>query len=171
MNKVFIEGRLGRNAELKETVNGKKFVRFTVAVNWKKGKDDRTTWYDVTSFNPSYTGNLVQYLKSGSPVIVVGDLEPEMNVGKDGKMYMNLSVRANSIEFPKLASKKDDSYNNSQAESTSASTSVPSSVAKNTKNDIPDDDIPMGNIPSNNASETPLVNLPPNDDDDDDLPF
>lgn len=169
MNKVFIEGRLGRNAEVRETTNGKKFVRFTVAVNWRKGKDkdDRTTWYDVTSFNPSYTGNLVQYLKSGSPVIVVGDLEPEMNEGKDGRMYMNLSVRANSIEFPRLANKKDE--NNTLSQSTSTTTVV----NKVAKDDIPDDDeVVLSSIPSNITATT----ISPNsttvpDDSDDDLPF
>ena len=156
MNKVFIEGRLGRNAEVKETSNGNKFIRFTVAVNWRKSKekDDRTTWYDVTSFNPSYTGNLAKYLVSGTPVIVVGDLEPEMNPGKDGKMYLNMSVRANSIEFPRISNKKDDTVN------TSTSQTVAKNEPKSVNNDIPDDEIGVGKLPS------PVVS-----DDDDDLPF
>ena len=35
MQKIFLEGRLGRNAEVKESSNGNKFVRFTMAVNWR----------------------------------------------------------------------------------------------------------------------------------------
>lgn len=168
MNKIFIEGRLGRNAEVKETSNGNKFVRFTVAVNWRKSKEkeDRTTWYDVTSFNPSYTGNIVQYLVSGTPVIVVGDLEPEMNSGKDGKMYLNMSVRANSIEFPRISYKKDENSNNAinNTAQQPKEANKPKTVARNNDNEIPDDEIGVGVIPPSVSN----INI---NDNDDDLPF
>lgn len=165
MNKVFIEGRLGRDAEVKEASNGNKFVRFTMAVNWRrangKDKEDKTTWYDVSSFNPAYTGKLVEYLTSGTAVIVVGDLEPEMNEGKDGKMYLNMIVRANSIEFPRTGKKEDNS-----SSSSTSTTAKPQAKAKKSE-DIPDDEIAcVSSQPS--TSEASVSNAV---DESDDLPF
>lgn len=160
MQKIFLEGRLGRNAEVKESSNGNKFVRFTMAVNWRKGssKDEKTTWYDVSSFNPAYTGKLVEYLKSGTAVIVVGDIEPELREGKDGKTYLNMIVKANSIEFPRNGKKED---------STNTSTTKPNPTEKVTE-DIPDDQILCTSEAS--SIEDSTVTTATNNDDDD-LPF
>lgn len=171
MQKIFLEGRLGRNAEVKESSNGNKFVRFTMAVNWRKGssKDEKTTWYDVSSFNPAYTGKLVDYLKSGTAVIVVGDVEPELREGKDGKAYLNIAVKANSIEFPRI-NKKDESseHNNGSAvknnnEESSKVTSAPNKEIE----EIPDDIISC--MPDNNSPQSSTNEA--NSDDEDDLPF
>lgn len=160
MQKIFLEGRLGRNAEVKESSNGNKFVRFTMAVNWRKGnsKDDRTTWYDVSSFNPAYTGKLVEYLKSGTAVIVVGDIEPELREGKDGKTYLNMIVKANSIEFPRNGKKEDN---------TNTSTTKPNPTEKVTE-DIPDDQI-LCNSEASSIEDSTVTTATNNDDDD--LPF
>ena len=167
MQKIIIEGRLGRNAEVKETVNNKKYIRFTMATNWKRGNDEKTTWYDVFSFNQAYTGNIVKYLTSGSSVVVIGDLEPEMNEGKDGKMYMNLKVRASSIDFSMSYSNKKDDTNTTA--STGSSTHVKENTNKSSSkenDDIPDDNISC--IPSDMPKPSPIDT---NDSDDDDLPF
>lgn len=92
-------GYLGRDAAIKETQNGDKFVTLTVANSYKDGQVEKTRWYDVTSFNYKRYENMVQYLKKGTYVEVVGTLRPDLEQGTDGKSYLRLRVNALTIEF------------------------------------------------------------------------
>lgn len=172
MNKVIIEGHLGRDAKVKENQNGTKFITFPMAVNWSKKKNEEvTTWYDIISSKPEHTGTLAQYLTSGKGVIVVGDLEPALNQGVDGKYYMNLIVKPDSITFSNNTKRSESTANVAGGSTTTYSQSKPSNEPENepvrVSNNIPnDDEVDMGNIPT---LETPVAN--DGNVEDDDLPF
>ena len=97
-------------------------------------------------------------MKSGTAVIVVGDIEPELREGKDGKTYLNMIVKANSIEFPRNGKKEDN---------TNTSTTKPNPTEKVTE-DIPDDQILCTSEASSIEDSTVTTAT---DNDDDDLPF
>lgn len=99
MQNITIIGRLGKQAEVHSTKNGKQFVAFSVAVNSKRGSETKTTWYEVISFNEQHVGKLVQYLTKGSSIVVVGELDAEAQLGKNGQAYMRLAVIADRIDF------------------------------------------------------------------------
>lgn len=99
MQKITLTGRLGRDAAVRETQDGGKMVSFTVAVNGVFRGVEKTYWYDVVSFNYSRYKNMVKYLTKGSSVAVTGDLDADIEEGKDGEYRCRRNVTADAIEF------------------------------------------------------------------------
>ena len=99
MQEISVIGRLGKNAQVHETKNGRKFVAFTLAANSKRGAETKTTWFDVISFNEQHVSKLVQYLTKGSMIVAIGELDAEAQLGKDGKAYIRLSIIADRLDF------------------------------------------------------------------------
>lgn len=90
-----IVGHLGRDPETRQ-VGDKNVANFSVAVTKKRGQKETTTWFDVAAWGrlSDVCGN---YLKKGSAVMVVGDLQMESFTKKDGTPGNKLSLDAQSI--------------------------------------------------------------------------
>jgi len=102
MQKIIVSGNLGKDAEVKKLESGRSYVYFNVAVNSYKGKgDDRRTvtqWYNVSYFVNSEA--IIQYLKKGAKVVVVGNLELDtFRSEQSGKVYVNASILASDVEI------------------------------------------------------------------------
>ena len=107
MKLIIFDGRIGaKGAEVSATRGGKPFVRFSVANNSYVNGQDKTEWFDVTSYDPFVIENKVNSLTKGTPVQIVGSLNTEVKV-KDGKVWVNQYVTADRIEF-NFSGKKDD---------------------------------------------------------------
>ena len=96
MNKFLIEGRLGKDAEVRES-NGSKFLSLTVAENQFVDKEKKTFWYDVICFN--YNEKLVQYYKKGSVLFITGNLTTDVETGKDGVTRCRRKIVADALDF------------------------------------------------------------------------
>ena len=118
MNKILLEGRLGKDAEVRES-NGVKFLSMTIAENQFVGKEKKTFWYDVMSFN--YNEKLVQYYKKGSALFITGQLTADIEDGKDGVTRCRRRIVADAIDFV------------STSKSETTETSETKEPAKNTK--------------------------------------
>lgn len=96
MQQLLILGRATKDAEVKDSKEGKKYARFSVAVNeyWgeKEQKEERTTFYNVLVFNKSL--DRADLIKKGDLVMVDGrpDVDPYLN--NDGEAKANLIVFA-----------------------------------------------------------------------------
>ena len=104
MAKIIILGNLTSDAEVKSTVRADKpaeFVTFRVAENEKRGDESIPTYYDVTMGKT----DVLEYLKKGQKVQVIGNFRFSLGEGKDGRSYPNLQVSALSVE---LAGKKPE---------------------------------------------------------------
>ena len=99
MQKITLIGRLGRDAAIRETQEGNKIVSFTMAVNGRFRGTEKTSWYDVSTFNYERYRNMVKYLTKGSLAIVTGDLDADIEKGNDGVTRCRRYVTADSIEF------------------------------------------------------------------------
>lgn len=99
MEKITLIGRLGRDASVKESQQGTRFLTFTMACDAFVRGENRTHWYDVTSFDPNRYKNMLQYLTKGSSVTVVGDLDADIEEGRDGVTRIRRRVSADSIQF------------------------------------------------------------------------
>jgi single-strand DNA-binding protein len=99
MQKITLIGRLGRDAAVRETQNGRKLIGFTMAVNGRVNGVDKTSWYDVSTFNYERYQNMAKYLTKGSSVTVVGDLDADIETGSDGVTRCRRNVLADSIDF------------------------------------------------------------------------
>lgn len=107
MNFLWIMGRLGVDAEVRFTTNGRKVTTLRVAVNeWRNGKDE-TLWYRVTIWGDRYD-KMVPYLTKGSGVVVGGTFhKPEIYTDKNGQPQPSLEITAEYLSFNPFGGKTD----------------------------------------------------------------
>jgi len=102
MNKVFISGNLGRNADITS-----KTVKFSVAV---KGYKDETIWVNCVMFYTDKMARAYKFLKKGAGIIVEGHLQ-NPSKREDGSYYAP-SIIADRFEITKFAdTPKEDNFN------------------------------------------------------------
>ena len=109
MTEVTIIGRIGRDAEVKQTRDGKNFLSFSVGqtVDYKT---DETAWYDITVWNEKLAQTLSEFVKKGWSVTVVGKMRGVYAKQKpDGSISTSLKVNASTVSVhrsPKFASEQ-----------------------------------------------------------------
>ncbi len=109
-NKVIIEGRLGRDPELKYTTKGQAVARFSLAIEraWKNDageKQKETTWAECTAWgrNAELAG---EYMKKGEEHLVEGRLKQEnWDDKKTGEKRSKLVV---VVDYLRLGPKRGD---------------------------------------------------------------
>lgn len=97
MVEIFIQGNLVKDAEVKQSQNGNKYVSLKVASNGFSKGEKRVDYYDITWFN--YSEKLIEWLKKGKPVTVVGDFHASASLGRDSKIYVQNDVVAHNVSF------------------------------------------------------------------------
>lgn len=110
MLKALLIGNLGGDPETRYTPDGRAFVRFNVASNYRvKNQDgewqDKTEWVRVTVFGQR-AEPLAQYLRKGSKVYVEGRLEARPWTDQQQQVRAGLEVVASDVEF--MSSRMDD---------------------------------------------------------------
>ena len=110
--KLIIIGNLGRDPEMRYTVDGKANTTFSVATSRKVKGEDETTWFRVSVWDKQ-AESCNQYLHKGSKVLVEGRLSPDKETGspkvyqkKDGSWGASYEVFADTVRF--LSGKSDD---------------------------------------------------------------
>jgi single-strand DNA-binding protein len=98
-------GRLGADPTLRFLPNGNPVTSFSLATTEKYKDNETTTWYRVSVFG-NQAENCNTYLKKGSPVLVIGRLNPDKETGgpriyqrKDGTTGANYEVTATNVRF------------------------------------------------------------------------
>jgi len=81
MLQLTIAGRLGRDAEHKQTQSGQDLCSFSVAADIGFGDNKQTVWVDVTRWGKGAQG-LAGILRKGSAVAVTGEMSLRENNGK-----------------------------------------------------------------------------------------
>jgi single stranded DNA-binding protein len=160
MQNITIVGRLGRDAVIRESSTGSRFVTMTVAANAKKQNVEKTSWYEVTTFNVERLEKMVPYLTKGSSVIVVGELDASIQTGSDGVQRLRLLVNADRVDF------------NSNSSSGNTKT-VTEAVAPDTapEPEAAPDEIPVIATKKGKKTTQPKEEPKVDNSDDDDLPF
>ena len=93
-------GRVGRDAQVRETSGGHTVANFSMAVNRKKKSGDEvTTWFNVTCWN-----GLAKYANKGNPlkgrlVYVEGFVSLETYETKDGETRSQIKVTATEMRY------------------------------------------------------------------------
>jgi single-strand DNA-binding protein len=98
LNSVTIIGNLGADPEMRYTTAGKAVCELRVAVNEKRGGQDKTEWFSVTCWEKT-AESCAQYLKKGRSVCVQGRLETQTwDDKKTGeKKYKTIIVASNVV--------------------------------------------------------------------------
>ncbi len=100
VNKVFLIGHLGRDAETRFTPSGVSCTRFSVATtrSWKDQQNDEwkeeTNWTNVTAWRKE---NLANYLTKGKQVHVEGRLQSRSYDDREGRKVYVTEVIAEDI--------------------------------------------------------------------------
>ena len=86
-NKITLIGRLGRDVEAKESANGNRYWRFSIATNeWISSKDkEETTWHNITCFNDYIGKQLDDKGKAGTLLYIEGKQVYNTYINKDGQ--------------------------------------------------------------------------------------
>lgn len=92
MIQITITGNLGADAERKR-INDRTYIAFRMAV---KGRRDTTTWVSVLYRD---SDKLLQYLKKGQSVLIIGEPSFNLYVNKEQRMSLEISVFANTLEL------------------------------------------------------------------------
>lgn len=101
-NNINLTGRIVRDAEVRQTKNGKSVCNVALAVSGYR-RDDEATFFDLTLFDGK-TG-VAQYLKKGTRVAVNGRLKQRKFQRKDGSEGVSLEVAVNDLTL--LGGKQD----------------------------------------------------------------
>lgn len=103
MNKVMLIGNLAKDVELRTTTNGKAVATCSIATN-KRYKDQAGQVQSVVQFhnlvvwgNPANT--FAQYLRKGSKVAIVGELQTRDYMTKDNQKRYVTEVVVSEFEF------------------------------------------------------------------------
>jgi single-strand DNA-binding protein len=101
MNKVILQGNVGKEPELRIAASGTAVLKMTVATNdRRKNKEgeyeDNTQWHNVTAF-----GKTAEFLSKnatkGTPVLIEGKIEYS-KVEKDGETKYFTNVLADRVD-------------------------------------------------------------------------
>ena len=110
MLKATLIGNLGSDPETRYTADGRPFIRFNVASNYRSRSPegewlDKTEWVRVT-VTGQRAESLAQYLRKGTKVYVEGRLEARPWTDQQGQIRAGLEVLANEVQF--MSSRADD---------------------------------------------------------------
>ena len=105
MNSWNFTGNLGRDAEQRYTQSGDSVVSFSVGVKAGFGDKATTTWANCSMFGKRGE-SVVPYLKKGTLVGIVGEVNLREYQDKEGQKRYSLDVRVNDLT---LLGKKDSS--------------------------------------------------------------
>jgi single-strand DNA-binding protein len=89
-----IFGRVGKDAELKESQSGTVYARFSVALNVYDKQERLVTWVHATLFG-KMAESLAEYITKGSAIALTGDLKLREYDGGDGvKTTLDMNVQS-----------------------------------------------------------------------------
>lgn len=157
MRTFIVTGRLGADAEVRQSTSGTNYVTFRLANNeyFDKNEDGtpKTMWLRVTMFNNI---SLVNYLKKGKAVIVTGNYRDDMYKSKSsGNCEISRDITANSVEFLNLG------------ESQQTKTVKTEETTPHTQTTMQKVEVPAATMTTEDVKAT----LPSNNIEEDDLPF
>lgn len=107
INLVIINGRLGKDPELKQITDKLSVCNFTVATSdkWvdKEGyKQEKTEWHNIVVWG-NQAKSCGQFLKKGSLVTVEGKISTRSYDDKNGVKKYTTEIKANNVEFDSKA--------------------------------------------------------------------
>ena len=99
MNVFTATGRIGRDAEVRQTANGTSVAGFALAVDSGYGDNKQTIWLDCALFGKRAEGGLVQYLTKGQQVAVSGEIGTRQFQKNDGSQGFAVTLRLNEVDL------------------------------------------------------------------------
>lgn len=96
MNFAHFAGRLGRDAELRNTPDGKTVLNFALAVDTGYGDRKETLWIDCALWGDR-SEKLAQYLTKGKQVTIAGDVGLRTFEKRDGSAGASITCNVQRL--------------------------------------------------------------------------
>ncbi len=159
MVEVLIQGHLGKDAQERETQRGSKFAVLSVGSSDFIGGEQKTQWFDCLWFD--YNQKMLEHMKKGSGVNIVGALDACLETGQNGATYIRRRVYVHNVTFNSngTRSKQDESGTNVSVGVRSAETNVNTNASS-----VPPKDVEV-------AQAKPVQKFSAVADEESDLPF
>jgi single-strand DNA-binding protein len=110
INKVILVGRLGADAEVKQTSKGDSMANLSLATNKKFKEEEKTTWHKVVVFDPRIADTMGKYAKKGTMLYVEGEIETRSYKDASGNArYVTEVVVPRFSGVVRMVSPKDSS--------------------------------------------------------------
>lgn len=97
MQQIILLGRATKDAEILESKEGKKYSRFSLAINEQIGKgkkkEEKSFFYNILIFNKTY--DKADLIKKGDLVMVDGKPDVDAYLSNDGEPKATIIVYAN----------------------------------------------------------------------------
>jgi single-strand DNA-binding protein len=99
-----IVGNVGRDPEMRYLPSGSGIASFSVAVTTRwtdrntNERREKTNWYNVSCFN-KLAEIAKQYVKKGTPIMIVGSVSARAYMGQDGQPRASLDLRADNFQM------------------------------------------------------------------------
>lgn len=104
-NIVIIEGRVGKDPEVRSTNSGKKVVSFSLASDFGYGQTQSTLWDNIIAWGDQ-ADFAEKYIKKGGAIRVIGERQSRKWTDKQsGQEKTAFDVNAFKISFAEKASK------------------------------------------------------------------
>lgn len=137
--------RIGRDAELRYTQDGKAVTNLSLAFSYGKKQDGKrpTQWVDAVMFG-ARAESLAQYLTKGSLVYVaLDDAHIETYQTQDGRQGSKLAGSVSAIEFAARPPGQDQGAQPHQPQQTRQAPARPQTPARSSSLDDMSSDIPF----------------------------
>lgn len=99
MNIILVAGNVGKNnAETRATKGGESYTTFSVGADAGAGNNKKTLWYDCTIWGDRGE-KVAQYLTTGTPVTITGELNTREWEDKKGVTQTSLTIRIDKLKL------------------------------------------------------------------------
>lgn len=96
MNHITVTGNVGRDPEMRFSNGGMAILKFSIGDTSGKDEKKKTSWHDIVVFGDQ-AQNVVEHVKKGSRVMVMGRLSAETYEKKDGTKAKKVEIIADEI--------------------------------------------------------------------------
>ena len=108
MKNLFFDGRIGKDAEVKTTKNGRQYMQFVVANDTYTEGEKKTEWITVSCFDDRTIEAKGKYLTKGTYVLISGYPRVDARVDNNNNLWVNQYVTAATIDFGQTRRKEDE---------------------------------------------------------------
>jgi len=135
-------GRLGADAELKTSKGGKQFVSMRIATDEFKNGERGTAWINVSYYAEKGT-KMLEFLKKGSAVSVLGVETVGTYQSKNGETMVSRDVIADRVDFVNLGKSGDTQSSETVADTgtfkkkANEAETVAATAASSSEDDLP----------------------------------
>ena len=146
-NKVILGGRLTADPELKTTQSSIPVVKFSIAVNRRRGagQQNETDFFNVTAWR-STAELIARYFRKGSSICIVGTIQNNKWTDQQGATHYRTDIVADEVMFVDSRSESNVPFGNDGADTFGGAAPSFSSAAGNApkfEEIKTDDDLPF----------------------------